>query len=99
MILIRAEIQDIIDGRPASHQQCAQKRSTHRSGGDGLAMGSLLQPGAGSYPAPWVKEHKFWPHVGRIDEAYGDRNLSCTRPPMDSARPRTLVPCPRQRRQ
>ncbi len=27
-------------------------------------------------PASWVKENKFWPTVGRVDNAYGDRNLS-----------------------
>ncbi|MGF1540877.1 MAG: aminomethyl-transferring glycine dehydrogenase [Pleurocapsa sp.] len=32
----------------------------------------------GAYPAPWTKEHKFWVSVGRIDNAYGDRNLVCS---------------------
>jgi glycine dehydrogenase len=31
-----------------------------------------------AYPAPWLREHKFWPHVGRIDNVYGDRNLVCS---------------------
>jgi glycine dehydrogenase len=31
-----------------------------------------------AYPAPWTKIHKFWPAVGRIDNAYGDRNLVCS---------------------
>ncbi|MGQ9837918.1 MAG: aminomethyl-transferring glycine dehydrogenase [Cyanobacteriota bacterium] len=31
-----------------------------------------------AYPAPWVKAHKFWPSVSRIDNAYGDRNLVCS---------------------
>ncbi|MDJ0902573.1 MAG: aminomethyl-transferring glycine dehydrogenase [Xenococcus sp. MO_188.B8] len=31
-----------------------------------------------AYPAPWTKVHKFWPAVGRIDNAYGDRNLVCS---------------------
>ncbi|MBR8829403.1 MAG: aminomethyl-transferring glycine dehydrogenase [Gomphosphaeria aponina SAG 52.96 = DSM 107014] len=31
-----------------------------------------------AYPAPWTKKHKFWPAVGRIDNAYGDRNLVCS---------------------
>jgi glycine dehydrogenase len=31
-----------------------------------------------AYPAPWTKEHKFWPVVGRVDNAYGDRNLVCS---------------------
>jgi len=32
----------------------------------------------GAYPAPWTKTHKFWPVVGRVDNAYGDRNLVCS---------------------
>lgn len=35
-----------------------------------------------AYPAPWLKDHKFWPAVGRIDNPFGDRNLVCTCPPM-----------------
>ncbi len=31
-----------------------------------------------AFPAAWIKEHKFWPSVGRIDNAWGDRNLVCT---------------------
>jgi glycine dehydrogenase len=30
-----------------------------------------------AFPAPWTREHKFWPSVGRIDGAYGDRHLIC----------------------
>ncbi len=32
----------------------------------------------GAYPAPWTREHKYWPPVGRIDNAFGDRNLVCS---------------------
>ncbi len=35
-----------------------------------------------AYPLPWLREHKYWSPVGRIDNAYGDRNLVCTCPPM-----------------
>ncbi|WP_131989574.1 aminomethyl-transferring glycine dehydrogenase [Chthoniobacter flavus] len=31
-----------------------------------------------AYPAPWLREHKFWPSVGRIDNVWGDRNLFCS---------------------
>ena len=37
-----------------------------------------------AYPAPWTKEHKFWPAVGRIDNAYGDRHLVCSCEGMDA---------------
>ncbi|MBT8484596.1 MAG: hypothetical protein KJO43_03390, partial [Phycisphaerae bacterium] len=33
-----------------------------------------------AFPAPWLREHKFWPPVARIDNPYGDRNLVCTCP-------------------
>lgn len=31
-----------------------------------------------AYPTPATREHKFWPAVGRIDNAFGDRNLVCS---------------------
>ena len=36
------------------------------------------------YPAPWCREDKYWPPVGRVDNVYGDRNLICTCPPMEA---------------
>jgi len=36
------------------------------------------------YPLPYLKENKFWPPVGRIDNPYGDRNLVCSCPPVES---------------
>jgi glycine dehydrogenase len=37
-----------------------------------------------AFPAPWTRERKFWPHVARIDNAYGDKNLVCSCPPIES---------------
>jgi glycine dehydrogenase len=37
-----------------------------------------------AFPAPWTKLHKFWPAVGRVESAYGDRNLVCSCPPTDA---------------
>jgi glycine dehydrogenase len=36
-----------------------------------------------AYPLSWVRARKFWPAVGRIDNAYGDRHLICTCPPLE----------------
>ena len=36
-----------------------------------------------AYPAPWLREHKFWPSVGRIDNVWGDRNLFCACVPVE----------------
>ncbi len=37
-----------------------------------------------AYPSPYIAENKFWPTVRRVDEAYGDRNLMCTCPPIEA---------------
>jgi glycine dehydrogenase len=39
-----------------------------------------------AYPAPWLKDFKFWPYVGRVDNPYGDRNLFCTCVPVENAK-------------
>lgn len=31
-----------------------------------------------AFPAKWLEDNKLWPAVGRVDDAYGDRNLLCT---------------------
>ncbi|MBU2880798.1 aminomethyl-transferring glycine dehydrogenase [Psychrosphaera sp. B3R10] len=39
-----------------------------------------------AFPCAAVKENKFWPTVTRIDDVYGDRNLICSCPPLDTYR-------------
>ncbi len=39
-----------------------------------------------AYPVAAVKVNKFWPSVNRIDDVYGDRNLICSCPSVDSYR-------------
>jgi glycine dehydrogenase len=34
-----------------------------------------------AWPAPWLQEHKYWPPVGRVDNAWGDRHLETKLPP------------------
>lgn len=36
-----------------------------------------------AFPLPWVREHKFWVPVSRVDNAYGDRNLICSCPSIE----------------
>ncbi|KAL9105578.1 MAG: hypothetical protein Q9227_009279 [Pyrenula ochraceoflavens] len=56
---------------------------------------------AAAYPLQWLREKKFWPSVTRIDDAFGDTNLFCTCPPVESFAQATegdaendLVPAP-----
>jgi len=36
-----------------------------------------------AFPLSWVRSRKFWPAVGRVDNAFGDRNLVCACPPIE----------------
>jgi len=38
---------------------------------------------AAVYPVEWLRTNKFWPAVGRVDNAYGDRNLVCSCPSIE----------------
>ncbi|WP_114747781.1 aminomethyl-transferring glycine dehydrogenase [Pleomorphovibrio marinus] len=44
-----------------------------------------------AYPLPFVREHKFWPSIRRIDSAYGDRNLMCSCIPTEEFATEDLV--------
>jgi len=37
-----------------------------------------------AYPLNWIHARKFWPSVGRVNNSFGDRNLICTCPPLES---------------
>ena len=37
-----------------------------------------------AYPLPSLRENKYWPPVGRVDNVWGDRNLACSCPPVSS---------------
>lgn len=37
-----------------------------------------------AFPLDYVRKHKFWPSVGRVDDVYGDKNLICGCPSMDN---------------
>ena len=84
LISIRAEIQQVEMGLQ-DRLDNALKNAPHTAVAvtkDAWEHGYSRQQAA--FPAPWVREHKFWPHVGRIDNALGDRNLVCACPPVES---------------
>lgn len=78
MIAIRKEIEAIELGQADAHDNVL-KNAPHTA--EALIAGEWNHPYSreqAAYPAPWTREHKFWPTVGRIDNAYGDRNLVCS---------------------
>ncbi|MGD2077927.1 MAG: aminomethyl-transferring glycine dehydrogenase [Chloroflexota bacterium] len=83
LISIRQEIQDIEDGRIDAQDNPllnAPHSATMIASDEWDRPYSRMQA---AYPASWVREHKFWPAVARIDNVYGDRNLFCVCVPMD----------------
>jgi glycine dehydrogenase len=80
---IRKEIQDIVDGR-VPRDNNPLKNAPHTAATviatDWKHSYSREQA---AFPAPWTRQYKFWPAVARIDNAYGDRHLVCTCPPME----------------
>jgi glycine dehydrogenase len=83
MIAIRQEIQEIADGR-ADRKNNVLKNAPHTA--EVVASDSWDRPYGrekAAFPLPWVRAHKFWPSVGRVNNAYGDRNLVCTCPPVE----------------
>ena len=83
MISIHAEIEAVAKGKmdrinntlknaPHTARQIASDKWDH-----------LYTREQAAFPAPWTREHKFWPAVARIDNVYGDRNLFCSCPPVE----------------
>jgi glycine dehydrogenase len=84
MIAIRKEIADVEAGR-LDKTNNPLKHAPHTA--DLVCASDWNRPYSrelAAFPAPWVREWKFWPHVGRVDNLYGDRNLVCTCPPVES---------------
>jgi glycine dehydrogenase len=84
MIRIREEIREIETGK-ADRADNVLRHAPHTAAAvasDNWSHSYKREHAA--FPLPWVREHKFWPIVGRIDNPYGDRNLVCTCPPMKS---------------
>jgi glycine dehydrogenase len=82
LISIRAEIEQIELGI-ADREDNALKNAPHTAASvvaDDWPHAYSREQAA--FPAPWTREHKFWPTVRRVDNAYGDRNLVCTCPPV-----------------
>ncbi len=83
MIAIRAEIAAIAAGtldrtdNPLKH---APHTMTEAAGADWPHAYPREQA---VFPLPFVRAAKYWPPVKRVDNAYGDRNLVCTCPPME----------------
>ncbi|EMT7902712.1 aminomethyl-transferring glycine dehydrogenase, partial [Neisseria gonorrhoeae] len=80
---IRREVQKVIDGEwPKDDNPLVNAPHTAAD-----ITGEWAHPYSREeavFPLPFVREHKFWPFVNRVDDVYGDRNLVCSCPPMEN---------------
>ena len=84
MIAIRVEIAAVEKGE-MSRDDNPLKHAPHTAEAVvASAWGHPYSREQAAFPAPWTHERKFWPAVGRIQNAHGDRNLVCSCPPVDT---------------
>ncbi|AWI08261.1 aminomethyl-transferring glycine dehydrogenase [Ereboglobus luteus] len=82
LIAIAKEIADVVEGR-ADKTNNVLKNAPHTA--KVVCADTWDRPYSreqAAFPTAWVREHKFWPSVGRVDNVYGDRNLVCSCPPL-----------------
>ncbi len=82
LISIKAEIKEIENGS-ADQKNNVLKNSPHTAQmviADNWSYPYGREKAA--YPVAWTRTNKFWASVGRVDNAYGDRNLVCSCPPV-----------------
>lgn len=85
LLQIRQEIQEVMDGK-ADKQDNVLKNAPHIAvevSGDNWKHPYPREKAA--FPLPYLKRHKFWPAIGRIDNTYGDRNVVCVCPPVEES--------------
>jgi len=84
MISIHAEMTAIESGT-ADRQNNLLKNAPHTA--DMIAADNWDRPyprESAAFPVPGLREYKFWPAVGRVDNVFGDRNPVCTCAGMDT---------------
>ncbi len=84
MIAIRGEIEEVITGK-VDKKDNVIKHAPHTA--KAVVSSDWTRPYTREqavYPLPYVRENKFWPSVARVDNVYGDKNLICACPPIES---------------
>jgi glycine dehydrogenase len=78
MVSIYQEIEEVMSGR-ADREDNVLKNAPHPATAVVAdEWGHSYSREKAAYPLPYLRQHKFWPSVGRIDNVHGDRNLVCT---------------------
>jgi len=82
MIAIRREIEDVVTGKVDSQDNVLKNAPHTAAAVTATDWRHAYSREQAAFPLPFVRERKYWPPVGRIDNTYGDRNLFCSCPPL-----------------
>ena len=82
MIAIRREIEDVMTGKVDSQDNVLKNAPHTAAAVTATDWRHAYTREQAAFPLPFVRERKYWPPVGRIDNTYGDRNLFCSCPPL-----------------
>ena len=84
LIAIRGEIQAVIDGTADPNDNVLNNAPHTAAEATADTWSHPYSRQQAVYPRPFVRENKFWPAVGRINDAHGDRHLICSCPPVEA---------------
>ena len=79
---IRREIEDVVTGKVDSQDNVLKNAPHTAAAVTATDWRHAYSREQAAFPLPFVRERKYWPPVGRIDNTYGDRNLFCSCPPL-----------------
>ena len=84
LIAIRGEIQAVLDGAADPTDNVLRNAPHTAAEATADIWSHPYSREQAVYPRPFVRAHKFWPAVGRINDAHGDRHLICSCPPVEA---------------
>ena len=84
MVAIHAEIQEVVEGKADPHDNLLRNAPHTAEMVTAEAWAYPYSRQRAAWPASWLRDHKFWPAVGRLNNAQGDRNLICACLPVEA---------------
>ncbi len=84
MIAIRGEIDEVLSGKVDKEDNVLRNAPHTAKRVVSDSWNHKYSREKAAYPLPWLRDHKFWPSVARVDNVRGDKMLICACPPIES---------------
>lgn len=83
MVAIRGEIDEVASGSVSAEDSVLRNAPYTAEDVSADEWSHNFSREKAAYPVPGLRDWKYWVPVGRIDNAYGDRNVMCACPPIE----------------